>query len=95
MPAIPRRNHVRCQVPGCMRTACEEHHICTRGAWGPAAEVEENKIPVCRICHTEWHATGVTLYAEEHGLMDVVETARAVVWKKRREMETSWKTVKA
>lgn len=54
----------------------DPHHVTTVGAGGD--DVPENLIPLCRVCHQEWHKSGPTIMVKKYpSIMDwVVEMNR-------------------
>jgi hypothetical protein len=52
------REKVRCEV--CLKGAlcgCDPHHVFSRGAG--RADIRENLLAVCRVCHTKIHAGNI------------------------------------
>jgi len=53
----------------------DPNHLKTRGAGGSDYETA----PMCRVCHTEWHAIGPRTWAEKRGVNLYQVTARLLV----------------
>lgn len=68
----------------CGNRGAEAHHVSSRGSGGD--DVENNLMPLCRICHTKIHQYGAVKMGEKyiavknwliaHGRQDVLDRGR-------------------
>ena len=65
------RKMLTCRVEGCRNSVdFRGHHNKSRGSSG--SDGPWNRIPICRMHHTELHQTGLTKFLEKYPEMKVI-----------------------
>ncbi len=74
---------MRCEI--CCQPAMKTpHHVYSRGAYGKAALLEVNELPLCVDHHNEVHRIGRDTFAARYGLQKRFRNAREAVRRERQ-----------
>ena len=64
----------------------EIHHVMSRGAFGKAALIEPNELPLCRKHHSEVHTIGRRTFADKYGLEVIFSQAQRTVQARHQQL---------